>query len=57
MEELDELSFNLLNEVSSNSRSLAELNKVAKNKINIIKEEHNKQVLVMNVSKRIYKST
>lgn len=53
MQELDELSFQFIDEMSSDSSALIRLAKVAEKKINILKDEHEKQNLVINVSKKL----
>lgn len=55
MQELDELSFKFINEISSNGSALLTLNKVAEKKINILKDEHEKQNLVINVSSGVFR--
>lgn len=54
MQELDELSYKFMNEISSNNNALIKLNKIAEEKINILNDEHEKQNLVINVGNVVF---
>lgn len=53
-EGLDELLIKSSNETFNNSNNLMKLNKVAKNKIKFLNEEHNKHILLLTVQKEKY---